>query len=56
MLLEARGLQTTLLRYGETLPLENHTIYVYSTTKELPIVIDIGTSCSITPNLQDFIE
>ena len=56
ILLEARGLQTSLSHYGENLPLQLPTIYISSISKELPIVIDTGASCSITPNLQDFIK
>ena len=56
ILLEARGLQTTLQQYDEDLPLELPVIYVSSKPNELPIVIDTGASCSITPLLCDFIN
>ena len=54
ILLEARGLQTTLGRYNETLPLISPSIFTSSAKGELPIVIDTGASCSITPLLSDF--
>ena len=54
ILLEARGLQTTLGRYNESLPLISPSIFTSSITGELPIVIDTGASCSITPLLSDF--
>ena len=56
ILLEAKGLQTTLSNYGEDMPLLHPTIYVSTISKELPIVIDTGASCSITPTAQDFID
>jgi hypothetical protein len=52
--LEARGLQTTLGRYDESLPLISPSIFTSSIPGELPIVIDTGASCSITPLLSDF--
>ena len=54
ILLEARGLRTSLQNYKQHLPLHSPTIYISTTTRELPIVIDTGASCSITPNLNDF--
>ena len=44
----------TLQQYIKHLPLQNLTIYVSTIPKGLPIVIDTGESCSITPKLQDF--
>ena len=55
ILLEAKGLRTSLRHYKQDLPLNSPTIYVSTTPKELPIVIDTGASCSVTPNLNDYI-
>ena len=55
ILLEAKGLRTSLRAYRETLPLQTPTVYISSLSSELPIVIDTGASCSVTPNLKDFI-
>lgn len=55
ILLEAKGLRTSLQNYKQDLPLDSPTIYVSTTPKELPIVIDTGASCSVTPNLNDYI-
>jgi hypothetical protein len=54
ILLEARGLQTSIRQYGEVLPLSSPAIYVSTNNDDLPIVIDTGTSCTITPSLSDF--
>jgi hypothetical protein len=54
ILLEARGLQTSIRQYGEVLPLSSPSIYVSSNKDDLPIVIDTGASCTITPSLSDF--
>ena len=54
ILLEAKGLQTTIRQYGEILPLSSPAIYVSTNNDELPIVIDTGASCTITPTLSDF--
>jgi hypothetical protein len=54
ILLEARGLQATLGRYNEILPLTTPSIFTSTIPGELPIVIDTGASCSITPLLSDF--
>jgi len=53
--LEARGLQTTLSHYKQQVPLHNPQIYMSSKKREHPIVIDTGASCSVTPNIHDFI-
>jgi hypothetical protein len=53
-LLEAKGLQTSIRQYGEILPLSSPAIYVSSNKDDLPIVIDTGASCTITPSLSDF--
>ena len=42
--------------YTEFIPLSNPAIFVSSRLRELPIIIDTGTSCSITPVQSDFIE
>ena len=55
ILLEARGLRTSLRSYRETLPLSTPTVYVSAVPNELPIVIDTGASCSVTPLIKDFI-
>jgi hypothetical protein len=54
ILLEARGLQTSICQYGEILPLSSPAIYVSTNKDDLPIVIDTGASCTITPSLADF--
>jgi hypothetical protein len=54
ILLEARGLQTSIKQYGEVLPLISPAIYVSANKDALPIVIDNGASCTITPTLSDF--
>jgi hypothetical protein len=55
ILLEAKGLQTSIQQYGEILPLSTSpAIYVSSNKDDLPIVIDTGASCTITPSLSDF--
>ena len=54
ILLEAKGLQTTIRQYGEVLPLSSPAIYVSENKGDLPIVIDTGASCTITPTLSDF--
>ena len=56
ILLEAKLLQTTLRHYNQVIPLQTPTVYVSSTPKELPIVIDTGASCSVTPNPLDYTE
>jgi hypothetical protein len=56
ILLEARGLQTSIKQYGEVLPLSSPAIYVSTNKEDLPIVIDTGASCTITPTLSDFIS
>jgi hypothetical protein len=56
ILLEARGLQSSIQRYGESIPLSSPSIYVSSNKDDLPIVIDTGASCTITPVLSDFIH
>jgi hypothetical protein len=56
ILLEARGLQTSIRQYGEILPLSSPAIYVSPNKDHLPIVIDTGASCTITPTLSDFIS
>jgi hypothetical protein len=52
--LEAKGLQTSIRQYGEILPLSSPSIYVSTNKDDLPIVIDTGASCTITPTLSDF--
>jgi hypothetical protein len=54
ILLEAKGLQTSIRQYGEVLPLSSPAIYVSTNKDDLPIVIDTGASCTITPSLSDF--
>ena len=57
ILLEARQLQLNLSNYEErvTMPLNQPAIYHSSKHDELPIVIDTGASCSLTPIHSDFI-
>ena len=55
ILFQARGLQTTLTQYHEHLPLTSPLIYTSTKPTELPIVIDTGASCSITPSVTDFL-
>jgi hypothetical protein len=54
ILLEAKGLQTSIRQYGEVLPLTSPAIYVSTNKDDLPIIIDTGSSCTITPSLSDF--
>jgi hypothetical protein len=54
ILLEAKGLQNSIRQYGEVLPLSSPSIYVSTNKDDLPIVIDTGASCTITPTLSDF--
>jgi hypothetical protein len=53
ILLEAKGLQTSIRQYGEILPLSSPAIYVTTNNDDLPIVLDTGVSCTITPSLSD---
>ena len=52
ILLEARSLVPTIADYNEFIPLSNPAIFA----GELPIVIEPGASCSITPLRSDFIS
>ena len=54
ILLQASSLKAVLQPYQQTAPLSNPLIYVSSKHSELPIVIDTGASCSVTPILTDF--
>ena len=54
--LEARGLQTTLSTYKQEIPLHDPVIYISTKKREHPIVIDTGASCSVTPNIHDFVN
>ena len=56
ILLEAKSLQTTIRRYvqDDSTPTQS-AVYVSTKPRELPIVIDTGASCSVTPNIHDFI-
>ena len=56
VLLEAKCLRTSLKDYKQTLPLDSPTVYFSSRPNDLPIVIDTGASCSVTPVLNDFIK
>ena len=56
ILLEARALVRSITDYNEFIPLSNPSIFASSRIGELPIVIDTGASCSITPLRSDFIE
>ena len=58
VLLEARRLQLNLSNYDErvVMPLHNPAVYHSNKPNELPIVIDTGASCSITPVHSDFIS
>jgi hypothetical protein len=57
ILLEGPHLQLNLSNYGErvTMPLQQLVIYHSDKPDELPIVIDTGSSCSLTPIYSDFI-
>ena len=55
ILFEARSLVPTIADYNEFIPLSNPAIFASSRLGELPIVIDTGASCSITPLRSDFI-
>jgi hypothetical protein len=56
ILLQARGLKAQFFNYDDhlTTPLLEPFIYTSSNPSELPIVIDTGASCSITPVISDF--
>jgi hypothetical protein len=58
ILLEARRLQLNLSNYDDRviMPLQNPAVYHSNQPNELPIVIDTGASCSITPVHSDFIS
>jgi hypothetical protein len=58
ILLEARHLQLNLSNYDErvSMPLQQPSIYHSNKPDELPIVIDTGASCSLTPIYSDFIS
>ena len=56
ILLKAQGLQTALQSYKESVSLNEPAIYMSSEPKELPIVIDTGASCSVTPLIHDFVN
>ena len=56
ILLEAKGLQTILHSYNHKAPLRSPTIYHSRVPQELPIVIDTGASCSVTPKIDNFIR
>lgn len=55
-MLQARGLQSILRTYNHDIPLRQPLIYLSQSPKELPIVIDTGASCSVTPTFADFLE
>ena len=57
ILLEARQLQLNLSNYDErvSMPMYQPTVYHSNKPEELPIVIDTGASCSLTPIHSDFI-
>jgi hypothetical protein len=57
ILLEARQLQLNLSNYDErvAMPMHEPAVYHSNETDELPIVIDTGASCSLTPIHSDFI-
>ena len=57
ILLEARHLQLNLSNYDERADMPMHQPAIYHSNKpdELPIVIDTGASCSLTPIHSDFI-
>jgi hypothetical protein len=57
ILLEAHRLRLNLSNYDDRvhMPLQNPAIYHSNKPDELPIVIDTGASCSITPMHSDFI-
>jgi hypothetical protein len=56
ILLQARGLKAQFFNYDDhlTTPLLELFIYTSSNRTELPIVIDTGASCLITPVISDF--
>ena len=56
ILLKARSLVPTIVDYNEFIPLTSPSIFASSRSGELPIVIDTGASCSITPLRANFIE
>ena len=56
ILLEACTLVPSITDYIEFIPLSNPSIFASSHIGELPIIIDTGASCSITPPCSDFIE
>jgi len=56
ILLQAHSLKAQLFRYNDhtSLSLQHPLVYTSSIDTELPIVIDTGASCSITPVIEDF--
>ena len=56
ILLQARGLQARIFHYDQKLviPLKNPMVYLSSLTSELPIIIDTGALCSLTPTPSNF--
>ena len=56
ILLEARSMVPLITDCNEFIPLSNPAVFASSRLEELPIVIDTGASCSITPVCSDFIE
>ena len=58
ILLEAHRLRLNLSNYDDRvlMPLQNPAVYHSNKPDELPIVIDTGASCSITPVHSDFIS
>ena len=55
ILLEARLLVPLITDYNEFIPLSNPAIFASSQLGELPVIINTGASCSITPLHSDFI-
>lgn len=52
---QARSLKSILQHYDQPATMDNPSIYVSSKPTELPIVIDTGASCSVTPIATDFV-
>ena len=56
ILLEAQRLQTQLYSYEQPRLPSHPSVYISTKSHELPIVIDTGASCSVTPNIHDFVN
>lgn len=56
ILLQARSLKAQIFHYDRQahIPLKEPLVYLSSVTSELPVIINTGASCSLTPCASDF--